>query len=53
MGSTFSWSAEIKDTLELPQHTGVAASVFCLWARRAASELVLMHGTVDPDGDGE
>src|ERR1700733_2274961 len=38
-GSNFSWSVEIKDTLELPQHSGVAASVIRQWARRAASQL--------------
>jgi hypothetical protein len=52
-GSTFSKSAEITDTLALPQYSGVAASVVRLWARRAASQLILNHGTIDADGVGE
>jgi hypothetical protein len=52
-GSTFSGSAEIKDKVELAQHSGVAASVVRLGARRAVSPLILMHGTIDADGVGE
>src|ERR1700728_2430391 len=64
-GSNFSWSVEIKETLELPQHSGIAASVVRRWARRAASQLLAPHcglrfefdshptGTLITSGSGE